>query len=67
MVTYLVKRVSRAFEDHVPEEEVVVVLETDAGAQIVVVLDVCGVSEWRLTSELLGEDDLSVMRFNHLN
>ena len=50
-VTYLVKRVFWAFKRDVPEEQIIVVLKSDARSQIVIVLDIC-VEEFRISFEV---------------
>ena len=40
-VTYLVESVSRSFENHIPEKQVMLVLQTDTGAKLLISLDFC--------------------------
>jgi len=65
-MTYLVEGVLGAFKSDVPEEQVVVVLETNTRTEVIVVGDICKFERVRrgegepikLTSELASETGL---------
>ena len=74
MKSYLVKRVSRSFKDHIPNEEIVFIFKANRAADFLVVLDICRwkvfgkervMEEVSLTSELFGKHILRKDWFYH--